>query len=38
MSDSAVSAGGVVAISDAGNIDSDLMKRYERVKEMALKK
>lgn len=38
ISDSAVSAGGVVAISDAGNIDSDLMKRYERVKEMALKK
>jgi flagellar assembly protein FliH len=37
ISDSAVSAGGVVALSDAGNIDSDLMKRYEKVKEVALK-
>jgi flagellar assembly protein FliH len=37
ISDSAVSSGGVVALSDAGNIDSDLMKRYEKVKEVALK-
>lgn len=36
VSDSAVSPGGVIAMSDAGNIDSDLMKRYERVKQAAL--
>jgi flagellar assembly protein FliH len=36
MSDSAISRGGVVAISDAGNIDSQVMGRYERVKQAAL--
>lgn len=36
VSDSAVSRGGVIAISDVGNIDSEVMKRYERVKRAAL--
>ncbi len=36
VSDSAISRGGVVAISDAGNIDSEVMKRFERVKRAAL--
>lgn len=36
MSDNAVSLGGVVVLSDAGNIDGDIMKRYERVKSAAL--
>ncbi|MEA3372983.1 MAG: flagellar assembly protein FliH [Campylobacterota bacterium] len=36
ISDSAISRGGVVAISDAGNIDSEIMKRFERVKRAAL--
>ena len=36
VSDSAVSPGGVIAISDAGNIDAEIMKRYERVKRAAL--
>lgn len=36
VSDSAVSKGGVIAISDVGNIDSEVMKRYERVKRAAL--
>ena len=36
ISDSAVSAGGVIAISDAGNIDSQISKRFERVKKAAL--
>lgn len=36
LSDSAVSEGGVVAISDAGNIDSQISKRFERVKRVAL--
>jgi flagellar assembly protein FliH len=36
VSDSAVSEGGVVAISDAGNIDSEISKRFERVKKAAL--
>lgn len=36
MSDSAVSLGGVIAISDAGNIDAQISKRFERVKRMAL--
>ncbi|MEA1956321.1 MAG: flagellar assembly protein FliH [Campylobacterota bacterium] len=35
-SDSAVSAGGVIAISDAGNIDAQISKRFERVKKAAL--
>jgi flagellar assembly protein FliH len=36
VSDSAVSRGGVVAISNAGNIDAEVMKRFERVKHAAL--
>jgi flagellar assembly protein FliH len=36
VSDSAVSPGGVVAISNVGNIDSEVMKRYERIKKAAL--
>ena len=36
VSDSAVSEGGVVAISDAGNIDAQISKRFERVKKAAL--
>lgn len=36
ISDSAVSLGGVIAISDAGNIDSEISKRFERVKRAAL--
>jgi len=36
MSDSAVSLGGVIAISDAGNIDAQILKRFERVKRAAL--
>ena len=36
VSDSAVTAGGVIAISDAGNIDAQISKRFERVKRAAL--
>lgn len=36
MSDSAVSEGGVIAISDAGNIDAQISKRFERVRRAAL--
>ena len=36
ISDSAVSIGGVVAISDVGNIDAQVSKRFERVKRAAL--
>lgn len=36
ISDSAVSVGGVIAISDAGNIDAQISKRFERVKKAAL--
>ena len=36
ISDSAVNRGGVVAISDSGNIDAEVMKRFERVKSAAL--
>jgi len=36
VSDSAISEGGVVAISDAGNIDAEINKRFERVKKAAL--
>lgn len=36
VSDSAVSQGGVIAISDAGNIDSQISKRFDRVKKVAL--
>jgi flagellar assembly protein FliH len=32
LSDRAISAGGVVAISDLGNIDSQIKKRFERLK------
>ncbi|NOQ30681.1 MAG: flagellar assembly protein FliH [Helicobacteraceae bacterium] len=34
--DSGITAGGVVALSDAGNIDDELHKRFERVKQAAL--
>ena len=36
ISDSAISEGGVVAMSDAGNVDSEISKRFERVKKVAL--
>ncbi len=36
VSDNAVSPGGVIAISDAGNIDAQISKRFERVKRAAL--
>lgn len=36
VSDGAVSEGGVIAISDAGNIDAQISKRFERVKKAAL--
>ncbi|MCD6173291.1 MAG: flagellar assembly protein FliH [Sulfurimonas sp.] len=36
VSDSAVSEGGVIAISDAGNIDSQISKRFQKVKQAAL--
>ncbi len=36
ISDSAVSEGGVIAISDVGNIDAQIAKRFERVKKAAL--
>jgi len=36
ISDSAVSEGGVVVISDAGNIDAQISKRFQRVKRTAL--
>ena len=36
ISDNAVHNGGVVILSDAGNIDGDIMKRYARVKNVAL--
>jgi len=36
VSDSAISEGGVVAMSDAGNIDSEISKRFEKVKKVAL--
>jgi len=35
-SDSALAPGGVVVISDVGNIEGDIMRRYERVKTAAL--
>jgi flagellar assembly protein FliH len=38
LSDNAINNGGVVILSDAGNIDGDIMKRYERVKTAALGK
>jgi flagellar assembly protein FliH len=36
LADSAVNEGGVVVISDAGNIDAQISKRFERVKKVAL--
>ncbi len=36
VSDSAISQGGVVAISETENIDSEIMKRFDRVKRAAL--
>jgi len=36
LSDSAVSEGGVIVISDAGNIDAQISKRFERVKKVVL--
>lgn len=36
VSDRAVNEGGVIAISDVGNIDSQISKRFERVKKTAL--
>ncbi len=36
VSDSAVSEGGVIAISDAGNMDAQISKRFQRVKKAAL--
>lgn len=36
LSDRAISPGGVVAISDVGNIDSQIKKRYERLKRSLL--
>jgi flagellar assembly protein FliH len=36
ISDSAVSEGGVIVISDVGNIDAQIRKRFERVKKAAL--
>lgn len=38
LSDNAVSNGGVVILSDAGNIDGNIMQRYARVKNAALGK
>jgi len=36
LADSAINEGGVVVISDAGNIDAQISKRFERVKKAAL--
>ena len=36
LSDSAISEGGVVVISDVGNIDAQISKRFDRVKSAAL--
>jgi len=36
LSDRAISLGGVVAISDVGNIDSQIKKRFERLKRSLL--
>jgi len=36
IADSAVSEGGVIVISDAGNIDAQIEKRFQRVKKAAL--
>ena len=36
IADSAVSEGGVIVVSDAGNIDAQISKRFQRVKKAAL--
>ncbi len=36
LSDSAISLGGVIVMSSAGNIDAEINKRFERVKKSAL--
>lgn len=36
LSDSAVSAGGVIVLSDVGNVDAQINKRFQRVKKTAL--
>ncbi|NPA59464.1 MAG: flagellar assembly protein FliH [Epsilonproteobacteria bacterium] len=36
ISDSAISEGGVIALSDVGNIDAQISKRFDRVKRVAL--
>jgi flagellar assembly protein FliH len=36
VSDGAISEGGVVVLSDAGNVDSQIQKRFEKVKKAAL--
>ncbi len=36
LADSAVNEGGVIVMSDAGNIDAQISKRFERVKKAAL--
>ncbi len=36
VSDNAISRGGVVAISDVGNLDAQILNRFERVKKVAL--
>jgi len=37
VSDNSISDGGVMVLSDAGNIDGDLMQRFEKVKEMVFR-
>jgi len=36
ISDGAIASGGVIAISDAGNIDAQISKRFDRVKRVVL--
>jgi len=36
ISDSAINEGGVIAISDVGNIDSEIHKRFDKVKQAAI--
>ena len=37
VSDGSISEGGVMLLSEAGNIDGDLMQRFEKVKEMVFR-
>lgn len=37
VSDNSINDGGVMVMSDAGNIDGDLMQRFEKVKEMVFR-